>query len=313
VEDLVRSYDVDGVMLVCEQQGAFSDMLGSRLRGRVRGKPGAPTCFCGFCRRKAEQRGFRFERVQLAFGELEKFIAAGRSRRRPVDGYYVTLWRLMLRYPELLAWEHFFHESLREVYGLLRQRVKAARAEAMFGPHIWHSATMSPIYRAEQDFAELAKLGDFLKFAVYHNCGGPRMASYVESVGDTIYGDVPPEELLRLHYRVLNYKEAPYEQIRNTGFSGDYVYRETKRAVEESRGAALILSGVDVDIPVREEDRGADSGQTAQGTRESTRAVVRQAFRAGAHGIVVSRKYSEMRLETLSGVGDAVRELGLKV
>jgi hypothetical protein len=197
-------------------------MLGSRLRGRARGKPGARTCFCGFCRRKAEKQGIRFERVQLAFRELEKFIAAGRSRRRPVDGYYVSLWRLLLRYPELLVWEHFFHESLREVYAVLRQRVKAARAGAMFGPHVWHNATMSPIYRAEQDFAELARLGDFLKFAVYHNCGGPRMARYVESVGDTIYGDVPPEELLQFHYRVLNYKEAPYGQIRNEGFSSDY-------------------------------------------------------------------------------------------
>jgi hypothetical protein len=28
-----------------------------------------------------------------------------------VDGYYVTLWRLMLRYPELLAWENLWHDT----------------------------------------------------------------------------------------------------------------------------------------------------------------------------------------------------------
>jgi len=39
------------------------------------------------------------------------------------------------------------------------------------------------------------------------------------------------------------------------------------------------------------------------------RAAVREAFRAGVDGIVISRKYSEMRLDTLSGVGDAVKEL----
>jgi hypothetical protein len=35
------------------------------------------------------------------------------------------------------------------------------------------------------------------------------------------------------------------------------------------------------------------------------------AFRAGAPGIILSRKYSEMRLANLSGAGDAIRELKL--
>jgi hypothetical protein len=314
MEDLVRSYELDGVMFVCEQQGAFSDMLGSRLRGRARGKPGSRACFCGFCSRKAGQLGIDFQRVRRAFLELEKFVAAGRARNRPIDGYYVTLWRLMLRYPELLQWEHFYHESLREVYRLLARKVKQARASAMFGPHIWHNASLSPIYRAEQDFRELAQDADFLKLALYHNAGGPRMASYIESVGDTIYGDVPPDELLHFHYRIFGYHNEPsYEQLRTAGLSAGYVYRETKRAVEGVRGAeALVLSGIDVDIPIREDDlKGNLNAEAARATRSSVSAAVKQAFAAGAGGIVLSRKYSEMRLETLSGAGDALRELGI--
>jgi hypothetical protein len=315
VEDIVRSYEVDGVMFVCEQQGAFSDMLGSRLRGRARGKPGSRTCFCEFCRRRGEQRGIRFDRVKTAFVELEKFVAAGRARKRPPDGYYVSLWRLMLRCPELLAWEHMYHESLRDVYRLLSRKVKEIRPSAMFGPHIWHNASLSPIYRAEQDFNELAKHADFLKIALYHNAGGPRMASYIESVGDTIYGDVPPEDLTRFHYRVLNYDREPdYQRLRTAGLSSDYVYRETKRAIEGMRDQkAMLLTGIDVDIPIREEDlQGSLSSDAIKATRASTSEVVKQAFRAEAHGVVISRKYSEMRLETLSGVGDAVREIGLR-
>jgi hypothetical protein len=311
VEDLVRSYDVDGVMFVCEQQGAFSDMLGSRLRGRARGKPGSRTCFCEFCRREGEKQGIRFDRVKAAFLELEKFVAAGRSHTRPRDGYYVTLWRLMLRHPELLAWEHLYHESLREVYRMLYRRVKDARATALFGPHIWHNASMSPIYRAEQDFSELAQDADFLKAAVYHNCGGPRMASYIESTGDTVYGDIPPDELLQFHYRILNYEpRPPFERLRTSGLGDDYIYRETKRAVEGAGAKTLVLPGIDVDIPIREEDlAGSLDAKSTRATRESTRSAVEAAFRAGARGIVISRKYSEMRLETLSGAGDAVRNL----
>jgi hypothetical protein len=41
------------------------------------------------------------------------------------------------------------------------------------------------------------------------------------------------------------------------------------------------------------------------------REVVKQAFRAGVPGIVISREYTEMKSENLRGVGDAIRELGL--
>jgi hypothetical protein len=314
VEDLLRSYPVDGLMVVCEHQGAFSNTLGSRLRGKARGKPGARTCFCQFCRQKAQKLGMRFDRVLKAFQELEKFVNAGRLSHRPTDGYYVAFWRLLLQYPELLIWEHFFHESVREVYQLMHQRVKAVRPGAMFGIHIWHNASMSPIYRAEQDFAELARYADFLKVAVYHNCGGSRIASYIESVGQTLYGDVPAEELAQFHYRVLNYSEAPYSQVRAKGLSPDYVYRESKRAMDHTRGSStLIFPGIDIDIPVREADLGPlDPAKAARSTRGGIREVIRQAFRPGIAGIVVSRKYSEMRLDCLSGVGDAIRELGLK-
>ena len=42
-----------------------------------------------------------------------------------------------------------------------------------------------------------------------------------------------------------------------------------------------------------------------------TKAAVMAAFQAGAHGVLLSRKYSEMRLANLSGAGEAIRELGL--
>jgi hypothetical protein len=133
------------------------------------------------------------------------------------------------------------------------------------------------------------------------------MESYLESVGDTIYGDMPPAELARFHYRVLNYGNEPeYARLRSAGLTSGYVYRETKRAVDGMRGQK---SRIDVDIPIREEDLTKEqSADPIQATRTSTADAVRQAFRGGAHGIVISRKYSEMRLETLSGLGDGVRE-----
>jgi hypothetical protein len=118
MEDLIRSYDVDGIMYIAERQGAFTDTLGLRFRGIRRGQPGGRTCFCPHCRQKAKALGIDAGRALEGFQQLEKFVADGRANRRPVDGYYATLWRLMLRYPEMLAWEHLWYENLRELYRL---------------------------------------------------------------------------------------------------------------------------------------------------------------------------------------------------
>ena len=315
VDDFANSYDIDGLIYVNETQGAFTDMIGARFRGRERGLPGSRTCFCRHCMDKGKAQGIRVERLKAAFEEAEKFVAAGRARQKPVDGFYVSFWRLLLRNPELLQWEHLYHESYREVYKLMYDHVKAVNRNLLFGLHIWTNTSMNPLYRAEQDFAELSKCADFLKLALYNNCGGARMASYIQSIGDTVYGDLPLEQAAQFHYRILNYpNEAPYPRVSETGLSANYVYQEVRRALAgRGNNGAKILAGIDVDIPLSQLDivEGARMEKAQQTTRERVRDATRDALRAGAEGIVISRKYSEMRLDNLSGIGDAVREPGV--
>jgi hypothetical protein len=63
----------------------------------------------------------------------------------------------------------------------------------------------------------------------------------------------------------------------------------------------LIWPGIDIDIPTEPNH----SKSTPQSVKEAVLAV----FRAGAPGVLLSRKYSEMRLANLSGAGDAIRGL----
>jgi hypothetical protein len=312
MEDMIRGYDVDGIMYIAERQGPFMDTLGLRFRGRQRGQPGSRTCFCPHCREAAAARGIDVERAIRGFEELAKFTAAGRARERPVDGYFVTLWRLMLRHPELLAWEHMWHENLRGVYQRLHRTIKQVRPSVLYGMHVWPNVNMNPLLSAEHDFAELAPYHDFIKFSMYSNAGGPRMGSYIDSVSETMYGDLPPEEVLRFHYRALNYDEAPLSRVRQVGLKNDFVHRESKRAMEAVRGTgSLLLPGIDIDIPTDIERRASGLTDLAVTTRADVKTAVTQAFQAGVPGIVISRQYSEMKLENLSGVGDALRELGI--
>ena len=168
--------------------------------------PHEVTCFCQYCEAKAKERGINPQRARQGFLELAKFVDAGRQGHRPVDGYYVELWRLMLRYPELLAWEMLWTDSLRETYAAIYKHVKDVKPSLGVGWHICSTNSFNPIYRAEQDLAAIAPVSDFLKIVMYNNCAGERMAGYIESVHQTLYGDVPPQELLDFHYRVLNYQ-----------------------------------------------------------------------------------------------------------
>jgi len=303
VQDYVRSYDIDGIMWGSERQGALGNALGAS-HGGARSDPGRAGCFCGFCERKAKERGIDFSRAKEGFRTLETFVNNSRSGRRPADGHFVTFWRILLRYPEILAWEMFWTDSLRETYAAIYGKVKSVKPQIPVGWHIWHNNSFSPFYRAEQDIRELSRYSDFLKIVMYHNCAGERIASYIDSVGASVFADIPKQELLDLHYRVMNFSERGYGQVPFTGFSADYVARETRRALEGAAGTKTrIWPGIDIDIPT-----GADHSKS---TPQGTKAAVLAAFRAGADGVILSRKYSEMRLANLAAAGEAIRELGV--
>lgn len=302
VEDYARSYEIDGIMWGSERQGAFSNALSASAGGRS--GVARTTCFCEHCERKARARGIDPARARAGFQALGDFLQNS-QRRRPVDGFYVGVWRLMLRYPELLAWEMLWTDSLRDTYAAIYKKVKDIKPSIGVGWHIWHTNSFNPIYRAEQDLSEISKYSDFLKMVMYHNCAGERMANYIHSVGATIYGDVPQQELLDFHYRVMDFKqEKKLADIPQSGFTANYVHEEAKRTRDGLNGAKTLLwPGIDIDIP------------TAVGhskcTPEVTREAVLAAFSAGSDGVLLSRKYSEMKMANLRGAGLAIKELGL--
>ena len=132
----------------------------------------------------------------------------------------------------------------------------------------------------------------------YHNCAGPRYATFHRTLARTIFGDAPSEASLELMYGILGVAEAPLDELPQTGWSADYVRRETARAVAGVGGRVAILPGIDIDIPTAPDQ--------ARCTPEGTRAAVQAAMAGGARGVILSRKYSEMRLANLFAAKDAI-------
>lgn len=302
MEDFTRSYDIDGIMWGSERYGAFGNMVES-VHNRNGNDPGRVTCFCNFCQDKARRQGINVERTFEGFRTLEAWVRSCRGGTRPTDGYYVSLWRILFRYPEILAWEQMWNASVHETYEAIYKLVKSIKPNMQVGWHVWHAHSFSPFFRALTDLKELSKYSDYLKMTVYHNLGGTRMETYVTSHHNTIFGDLPIEESLEFEYRIMNYRERGYEELPYTGLSPDYVYRETKRCVEDAKGTAMqIWPGIDVDISNMDP-------KFSQCTPPVIREVTKAAYRGGGQGLVISRKYSEMKLANLAAVGDALREM----
>jgi hypothetical protein len=300
-EDFTRSYDIDGIMWGCEKQGAFNNAFES-IHNSNGNDPGRVTCFCKFCQEKGKQRGIDFNRVKAGFEALETWVRAAKANERPPDGYWVTFLRLLYRYPELLAWETLWHDSLRETKQAIYKLAKGIKPDMQVGWHEWHAHGFSPFFRAQLDLRELSKYSDYLKMTVYHNLGGTRMATYLDSVTKTIYHDLPMEHALQFEYKVMNYFERSHDLLPYVGLSPDYVYRETRRCVQDVAGTQTeIWPGIDMGIPIRED--------YSKVTPDSVKEVIRAAYHGGAQGLVLSRKYSETTLANLRAAGEVLREL----
>jgi len=202
-----------------------------------------------------------------------------------------------------MAWERLWNEALNDTYRDMYAKAHEIAPAKGIGWHVCHNNSFSPFYRAEQDYGEFQKYSDFLKVVIYNLCGGERLAQYVRGVQRTIFADLTPAQVLDFTYGVQQYRDKPLERLAAEGLGPDYVLRETKRAVAGAGAKMKIWPGIDVDIPTA-----ATSKKT---TPDDVYLAVKAAFEGGAHGVLLSRKYSEMRLANLGGAGKALRELKL--
>ena len=297
--DYCRSYDVDGILFFNERNGPFLNALGASHAQSI--ASGRVTCFCEHHRKAAEAHGIDMGRAREGYRKLDEFVQQALTGQRPSDGYFVEFWRVLVENPEILAWDRLFDLGKHQVLTDVRAAVKAVRPSLQVGFHIEHVNSFNPIFRATRRYDELAAKADFLKVVVYNNCGGERYAHFIENVGSTVFRDVPKDELLRFNNHLLNYgDEASLGDLPKAGLSADYVARETKRALAGVNGRCKILPGIDIGIPTGRNSRKASP--------DDTYAAVAAGLKAGADGVILSRKYSEMRLANVSAAGKAVRD-----
>src|SRR6516162_92116 len=145
VENWFRHNELDGMMWESEREGPLNNTLGAHF-GKLNGDSRI-YCFCEYCVNKGKDEGIRVDRVRAGYAALDEWVKQSiKVNRGEGNGSFVSLWRVLVDYPEILEWHRFWLRSQEEVYGLLYQAVKGINPRAHVGWHIMHLVTMSPFY-----------------------------------------------------------------------------------------------------------------------------------------------------------------------
>ncbi len=303
VADWATNNDIDGIMWESERQGPLNNTIGASFNKIFPRRFSSANCFCDHCIQKGKYVGIDGSRAREGYIALDHWVSRTQAGPKSPDGSFVGLWRLFLEYPEIFAWERFWYTSQEEMYSTLYGTAKAIKPRLQVGWHIMHVVTMSPFYSADTSYARLVPFSDYLKPCTYNNCAGPRLAQYVRNVQSTVFRDMSPEQVLEMHYAFFGYTGEPgLDKLPTSGLSSETVGIETRRAIDDVQGAIPIYPGIDIDIP---------TGLNEKRTQPSdVRAATLSALKAGAAGVVLSRKYAEMRLTNIAGARQALQDAG---
>jgi hypothetical protein len=294
-EDLFRSYDVDGFQWGAERASPLARLIQG-------GNENSATCFCEFCLARGKAQGIDPERARQGFTDALAYVRGLRAGNpKPADGAAAGFFRILLRHPEILAWEYQYRLSREEIMQGMYDTIKKIKPDAQIGWHVDHWATsMDFIGRSAMTYAELAPWSDYLKIVVYHAVAGPRIESWVGNEQRSILHDLTRDEALDLHYELFGYDKTLMPKPDHPASAAtwpDYVFRETARSVGGAEGKTKIYPGIGFNLPGAPDDP------------ETIYATVLKSYQAGAEGIVASREYEEMTVPNLKAVGRAVRAL----
>lgn len=297
VEDQVRSYSLDGVMFGSERGGPLTNVL---ARGGF-ARNGRSYCFCQHCEAEGQRRGIDPRRAREAYRKLDSLINEAVDDDRGGDSAFVTFLRLLGHYPELFAWEELWYDGYRALQARLYGTVKFLAPDIQVGWHLWHHNSFSPLHRAQTDLNEVAEYVDFVKPVLYNDCAGYRLQHHVEALSTGLFRGVPRQTIFEFVQAVLGYDEdVQVERLHDVGLSAQYVARETQRTVRLLGNSGVkVYPGLDVNV--------SSPPHVRQSTPDRVAEAVTAAMDSGADGVILSRKYSEMRHENLASVGRALR------
>ncbi|RMG54604.1 MAG: hypothetical protein D6722_28830 [Bacteroidetes bacterium] len=295
IEDLVRSHP--------QMAGfKFGQERGGPLQNALEGK--VVTCFCPHCLRKARQQGLDAEEARQGFLALKQFSDQVRAGEAPPNGRFMTFFRTLSDYPELLAWERFWMQNREDQRRRMYAQIKRIRPSVQVGWHIDHSMGWALGMQAFWPYEQMGPYSDWLSIALYFDSFGRRSKGHYDRLyKDLLFGDADPALSYPMYLSILGLdpaQEPAYvaHAAEDTEFSDEYVYREVRRAVTTVAGKAKVYGRLGFDMPKYDCDI-----QPEQVYQATTRM-----FEARVDGVFCGREWDELQPKNAEAFGKAVRD-----
>ena len=293
IEDIVREHPfLAGMMFMHERNGPLSAVMYEAGYGDGRNS----YCFCEHCQRLGHRRGLDPQRAREGYRKLQ-----AREGPRPADGWFVSIWRLFQRYPEILGWDQLWWDCIHDYRAAVVGAAKAVRRDIHVGYHFQHATLMLQfLWRAGDDPARIIEYADWIKHSVYPGCSGTRSRNQLRRIRGSMLADLPDRTAHEFLCWIMGHDPAslpdPLAQEGQFSWNPAWVRRETARLVEVC-APKPVYAGLGIGVPAGEE---AD-------TVECVTACAEACYDGGASGLLLSRHYDEMKGELLKAAGDVIR------
>lgn len=296
IDDWFSNHELDGMLWGIERQSPLMDIF----------RADSSTGFDEYFIAEGRARGIDPQRAIAGYRAIDEFLGRVRKGERPRDGVFVSLLRLLLHHPEVLMWEKLWLDAhlsfAQEISGAIR--FYDPRHEVGYG--IWQVInTYNPYLKAQYDQSEYAHGADFLKPVLYDIPAGARFAHFAEIWQKGVLADASAEGAYNALATILQLDEfiAPLTEAEGHGFAPAYVKRWTENLIADTGGKCKVYPGIGVGV--------GDGGDVKPTTPDAITAAVEAALDGGAHGILLSRNYSEAELRNLQAAGDVLQARGL--
>ncbi|NND06777.1 MAG: hypothetical protein HKN87_10400 [Saprospiraceae bacterium] len=296
-ELLIRYPFLSGIQYGAERTGPLSHVLD---RGDL------PTCFCAHCVSRAKKKGIDHNAAKLGFTELYNWIKRIESGDPIAANAAMTgVYRIYQRYPEVLAWNFEWFQADNEIHQGIYDRVKSINPSFAVGRHVDHQrSSWDLLYRSAVSYGDMTTSADYIKPILYHDIFGLRLYHWVlERRQKRLQSNLSLEDALASFYADFGYDAVQMptlSELRDKGMGPAYVEHETQRCVREVGGKAKVYAGIGVDVAWHLPEGGMRAHPSPP---QRTKAAVKAALDVGADGILISREYNEMRLESLREIG----------
>jgi hypothetical protein len=286
LEDLYSSYAFEGLLWGVERWGPLHQVVAGD----------APACFCQYCRAIAKEAGLDWRRVKAGFAQFRDALRP----RSPSAARGADIVRLLLSFPEILAWEAKWTEAYLSLHRQLYGAAKWMEPERSFGLGLWHYYFINPLLQAEWNLADFSASADYIRPILYHLPEGPRINRYL-SMLSVAFGGIGKDRLWEFMAELLGLELPPLDAFAAVGLPADYIVQGIETVRRNAAPGTRIIAGIGIDVFEQDLQRSM--------TPQDVEAAIVAAHRAGADGITLSRNYAEMQHRNLEAAGRALRAL----